>query len=460
MKRRAFIIGTLLSLFLLFSSAYGMVFDKAEYAARRLKLMGKIPDGVAIIRGADLSGSYNEFFQNNDFIYFSGVEIPGSILIIDGVKKESILFFTISERSARGEGISLDLVRNPKDITGIEKVYPVEQFSSVLNRLGSETKVFYTPFKPQELMRECTNETFRMFQRTITLNEWDGRLTRELQLVELLKERHPDVEIRDCSPMIWDLRIIKSPAEIELLRKAGRIGVKAHIEMMKATRPGMHEYELAALYEYICKKEGAQDLAYYCIICSGENHPYGHYYKHDRVLKDGDFLVVDVGPDYNYYDIDITISFPANGRFTPRQKEVYEAVLAVHRASVSLYKPGVTLEEVEKGVEKILKRQGFDLSDEIFKQRGMRGRFGHYIGMAVHDVGGSPTVLKPGMVFVNEPSAKFPEEEIGVRIENTFVVTEDGIENLTDGIPRDVKDIEALMKQDGAIQVLKKAGLY
>ncbi len=446
------------SIFLFTLTSYGNVFEKSEYAMRRQKLMDKVPDGIAIIRGAQLTGSYMEFYQNNDFMYFSGVEIPDAILIIDGIRRESILFFTISERAARSEGISVELVRNPKEVTGIEKVYPAENFSSMLNQFTANTKVFYTSFKPQELMRECTNEIFRTYQKTIMNNEWDGRLTRELQFVKLLKERFPQVEVKDCSQSIWNLRMIKSPAEIELLREAGRIAVKAHIELMKATRPGMHEYELAALYEYFCKKEGAQNLAYYMIICSGENHPYGHYHKYDRILDEGDILVVDVGPDHHYYDIDITISYPANGKFTSRQKEIYEACNAVHEANMKVYRPGLTLEQCRKEVAEILKNQGFDLTKDYFKR--MRGGFGHYVGMAVHDVGRRLTVLKAGMVIANEPAAKYPEEKIGVRVEDTILITEDGCENLTKGLPRTVGEIEALMKKEGAIQVLKKAGIY
>jgi len=435
-------------------------FEKSEYASRRKKFMEKIPDGVAIILGAQLRVTYNEHYQNNDFMYFTGVEIPNAILLIDGIKKESTLFFTITERAARNEGISLELVRNPQKVTGIEKVQPFEQFTPDLTLLAEETLVFYTSFKPEELVRECTNEKYRILRRNMTRNEWDGRLTRELQFVKLLEERFPQVEVRDCSRLIWDLRIIKSPAEVDLLRKAARIAVKAHIELIKSTRVGMHEYELAALYEYLCKKEGAQDLAYYMLICSGENHPYLHYYKHDRVLQDGDFLVIDVGPDLGYYDIDITISYPVNGKFTPRQREIYEAAKAVHEANMSVYRPGLTGEEVREEVNAILIEQGFDLTLDIFQNRTMRGSFGHYVGMAVHDVGGGPRVLQSGMVFANEPFAVFPEENLGVRVEDTILITEDGCENLTAGIPREIAEIEALMKKSGIVQVLKKAGFY
>jgi Xaa-Pro aminopeptidase len=453
-------ITLLLTVLLMASTLSASIFEKAEYANRRKNLMEKIPDGVAIILGAQLRVTYNEHYQNNDFMYFTGVEIPNAILLIDGVKRESTLFFTITERAARNEGISLELVRNPQDVTGIEKVLPFEQFSPLLTLLAEETPIFYTSFKPEELVRECTNEKYRILRRNMTRNEWDGRLTRELQFVKVLEERFPQVEVRDCSPLIWNLRIIKSPAEVDILRKAARIAVKAHIELMKSTRVGMHEYELAALYEYLCKKEGAQDLAYHMIICSGENHPYLHYYKHDRILQDGDFLVIDVGPDLGYYDIDITISYPVNGKFTPRQKEIYEAAKAVHEACMRVYRPGLTGEEVRGEVDAILIEQGFDLSQDIFQRRTMRGGFGHYVGMATHDVGGGPRILQPGMVFANEPFAVFPEENLGVRVEDTILITEDGCENLTAGIPREVDEIESLMKKPGIVQVLKKAGLY
>jgi Xaa-Pro aminopeptidase len=451
------VLVTVLLAALTLSASY---FDKSEYAIRRKKLMEKIPDGVAIILGAQLRVTYNEHYQNNDFMYFTGVEIPNAILLIDGVKKESTLFFTITERAARNEGISLELVRNPQDITGIEKILPYEQFTPHLTLLAEKAPILYTSFKPEELVRECTNEKYRILRRNLTRNEWDGRLTRELQFVKLLEERFPQVEVRDSSRLIWNLRIIKSPAEIDLLRKAARIAVKAHVELMKSTRVGMHEYELAALYEYLCKKEGAQDLAYYMLICSGENHPYLHYYKHDRILQDGDFLVIDVGPDLGYYDIDITISYPVNGKFTPRQREIYEAAKAVHEACMTVYRPGLTGEEVREEVDAILTQQGFDLTSDIFQKRTMRGGFGHYVGMAVHDVGGGPRVLQPGMVFANEPFAVFPEENLGVRVEDTILITEDGCENLTAGIPREIEEIEALMKKPGIIQILEKAGLY
>ncbi len=456
-KRTSLVLGILITCLLTQGTAQAALqFEKAEYTARRARLMERISDGAAVIFGAQVPPGYNEYFQNNDFMYLCGVEVPDAVLVVDGVAKQSTLFFTISERSARSEGISLELVRNPKEVTGIEAIAPLEDLSSALSRLVSQGKALYTSFKPEELERECSSEKFGTLQKNLTFNLWDGRLTRELQLVRHLKDRFPQAEVRDCSGMIWEMRTIKSPAEIAVMRKAGRIAVNAYIELMKATKPGMYEYELAALYEYLCKRAGAQDLAYYMIMCSGENHPYLHYYKHDRKLQDGDILVVDAGPDLDYYDIDITVTYPVNGKFTPRQKEVYEASKAVHEANMKVYRPGLTAEQCRKEVEEILKKQGFDVSKDTFQK--MTGGFGHYVGLAVHDVGGGPSILKSGMVIANEPLIVYDAENLGVRVEDTILITETGCENLTAGIPREVKDIEALMKQPGIPQVLKKAG--
>lgn len=463
MKKSGSAVFAALCLVLAVSPAFtaGLQFEKSEYAARRKNLMAKIPDGAAIILGAQTITTYNPQLQNNDMMYFSGVEIPNAILIIDGKNRESALFFTITEAGARGEGISLDLVKNPKEVTGIEKAFPIEQFSSYLSRMTSQMQVFYTSFKPEELKSEVSNEKFGTLYNNMMTNPWDGRLTRELQFVKNLKERLPHIEVKDCSPMIWDLRIIKSPAEIDVLRKSGALGAKAAVEVMRSCRAGTYEYELSAIFEYICRKAWA-DSAYNVIISSAGNHPYLHYYKHDRKLVDGDFLVIDAGPDVGYYDVDISFSFPANGKFTARQREIYEACLAVQKECRALYRPGITADEVREKVKENLTKKGFDMTKDIFKIRSMQGGVSHYVGLAVHDVGGSPRQgpLKPGMVFACDVFAVFPGEDLGVRVEDTVVITENGCENLTKGIPREIPEIEALMKQPGMIQVLKEKGIY
>jgi len=435
-------------------------FDKTEYAARRSRLMEKIADGAAIFLGATTPASDYEFRQGHDFYYFTGVEIPDAYLIIDGARKESVLFFTMDEKTADGEGIPLDLIRKPAETTGIERILPAEQFGSYLAGLSQRTRVLYTMFKPEELGRENSNEKFNALQKSMTLNLWDGRPTRELQFVKQLRDKFPQADVRDCSALVWNLRKIKSPAELELLRQAGRIGVQAHIALIRSTRPGVAEKSLAAIFEFSCKMGGARDLAYDTIIMSGKNHAYGHYHKYDRVLGDGDFLILDAGPDFENYHVDISTSFPASGKFSPRQKELYEAALAVHDVCEANYRPGVTFKHIGEKVSALIKDKGLDRFSQDFRGIVRFGGYNHSIGLATHDVmgafAGPDEVLAPGFVFACDIQLFSLKEEIGIRIEDTIAITDKGSENLSRGVPRTVAEIEALMKTPGILQTLKE----
>ena len=417
-------------------------FDKSEYAARRQKLMAQIPDGIAIIQGSLAGPLNNEFIQNNDFLYLCGVKLPRAVLLVDGIHKESILFFTTSERYLRNEGVSLDLLRDPKGATGVEKYYPADELTKVLTGLAAQTKVIYTPATPEGPPQEVA-----------TNSDWDGRLTREPQFAKMIRQRFPNIEVRDCTNMLWDLRRLKTPAEIDVLRKASQISVQAMIEVMKVARVGQYEYELSALFEYVCKRLGCRRVFdYNVIISSAENHPYLHYYRHNRKLVDGDFLVVDSGGDYQDYDSDITISFPINGEFSPRQREIYEACNAVSKACLLYYKPGVTAFEVGAQVRKKLQEEGYDLTRDAFTslQYFKEGGVTHYVGLATHDAGGSDKpkdrALRAGEVFASDVFAVFAKENLGVRVENVVLITETGCENLSAGLPRGISEIEALMK--------------
>ncbi len=413
-----------------------LYFDKAEYAARRTRLMAQIPDGIAVIWGA------LALPQTNDFNYFTGVKVPRATLIIDGVRKESHIFYTTTENYLKGEGMSPLLASDPKSATGIENCYPANQFTAVLNLLAAESKVIYTPFRSEEASREIAAN-----------NEWDGRLTREQQFVRNLKERFTNAEVRDCNEKMWDLRRVKTPAEIEVLRKVGHIGAQAMIEVMKNARAGQYEYELSSLFEYANKRMGCQNMAFAPIISSAENHRYLHYAQHNRLLADGDFLVFDAGPELDDYDTDITISFPINGTFTPRQREVYQACKEVNEACLMFYKPGLTAMEVGAKVREYLLQKGRDLTKDAFTRLSFfrEGGVTHYVGLATHDAGGADlpksVPLKPGNVFACDVYAVFPGENLGVRVENTVLITETGCEDLTPGIPREIAEIEALMKK-------------
>lgn len=429
----------------------GQNFDNDEFATRRAEFMEQIPDGIAIILGATTPTGDAHFFQTNDFYYFTGVETPNAILIIDAVHKESLIFFTLSEDGARGEGLPVELVNDPVKATGIENAYPLERFSSIITRLSLQTANIYTPFKPGEINQVNTNEKFNSLQRTMTMNIWDGRLTRELQFVKTLKDKFPYITVTDCSPLIWNMRKIKSPSEINLIRRAGHLGVEAHKAFIKATHPGVREKELAALFTYTCMRQDAIDMAYNVIVMSGPNHKYGHYHIYNRTLEDGDFLILDAGPDVGYYNADISTTFPANGKFSQKQKEIYELAYGIYITCLKNYGPGTTFKEVGDKVKEHLIAKGYDPEERRFRGLIRYGGYNHSIGMATHDpmgsFGGPDEKLQPGFVFACDINMPYADQEMGIRIEDTVVITEDGYENLSPGLPRSLKEIEAFMKK-------------
>ncbi|MEO8360821.1 MAG: M24 family metallopeptidase [Vicinamibacteria bacterium] len=187
------------------------------------------------------------------------------------------------------------------------------------------------------------------------------------------------------------------------MRKVARIAVEAHKALIQSTHPGVAEKALSAVFDFVSAKGGGRGLSYYTVIMSGKNHAYGHYHGYDRVLKEGDFPSLDAAPDYDNYHVDISTPFPASGTFTPRQKELYEAALAVHDVAIENYRPGVTLREVGQKMDSLIKARGYDRFAEDFRSIVRVGGYNHSIGMATHDVMGTfasaDEVLKPGFVF-------------------------------------------------------------
>ena len=463
MKQHIRAASAVVGIALLVSTAFSAgAFDKAEYAARRSRLMEQIGDGAAVFLGAPTPASDNAFRQGHDFFYLTGIEIPDAFLVVDGLRKESVLFFTMDEATADGEAIPLELIRTPAEYSGIERVLPGAQFSPHLAGLANRGRPLYTVFKPEELGRENSNEKFNALQKSMTLSPWDGRLTRELQFVRQLRERFPQADVRDSSAIVWNLRKYKSPAELAVMRQAARLGVQAHKALIASARPNITERALAAVFEFVCKKDGAQDLAYDTIIMSGKNHAYGHYHQYDRVLNDGDFVILDAAPDYENYHVDISTTFPASGKFSPRQKELYEAALGVHDVCIENYRPGVTLKDIGQKVDAHLKAKGLERLAQDFRGIVRLGGYNHSIGLATHDVmgtfAGPDEVLKPGFVFACDIQLFRLGEQIGIRIEDTVAITEAGHEVLSLGVPRTVAEIEAHMKQDGILQLLEKGG--
>ncbi|KPK77377.1 MAG: hypothetical protein AMJ79_03410 [Phycisphaerae bacterium SM23_30] len=428
--RKNIFLAILLTVFFGFSSlSSGGVFDKAEYKSRRVKLMKSIPDGIALMIGSEGEK------QNSNFIYFTGVEEPRSILLIDGMKKESILFFP-----------SIKSEQKIIEESGVAKVMPLSGLTPLLASYQAQTNIIYTPYR----------DNARAAKKDFI--DPDNRLSREMNFINQIKERFPSFKFKDLSQAIGDLRVIKSPAEIEVMRESARISSLGHIEMLRSARPGMYEWELAAVFEYTVKRLGGQGFGYGAIVPSDPEWYDSHYSENSRKIEDGDMVMPDVGGEYNYYVVDISATFPVNGKFTPEQKRLNRIICAVEEAMRKVFRPGIRSIDMKAEVQEILNKQGIDMDQEGV----YRILADHWIGLDVHDVGPSSrnTILKPGMVLACDPAIKIRDENgkviDGVKIENTVLITEDGCENLTHLVPRTVEEIEKVMAEKGILDFLEE----
>jgi Xaa-Pro aminopeptidase len=262
------------------------------------------------------------------------------------------------------------------------------------------------------------------------------------------------------------MRAIKSPREIEVIREATRIAGLGIMEAMREAKPGMREYELQAPAEFVFKKHGAQGAAYFALVATGTNTLYSHYHKGTAVLQDGDLVQFDYAPDYNYYVSDVTRVFPANGKFTPWQREYYTIYLRLYQSLLTSIKPNVAPREIIKTaaarMDSVLNAYRF--TDEKIKaaattfvnryKNSQSNSLGHTVGLEVHDVRLGSDVLKPGHLFTIEPAMIIPDLHFGIRLEDVILITETGYENLSAFVPVEIADIERLMAQKGVSEAL------
>lgn len=331
---------------------------------------------------------------------------------------------------------------------------------------GERAPVLYTPFQPAEGMWVSRDLALRRIADT-TNDPWDGRASREAAFIATLRTRFPQFEIRNLTPELDRLRLIKSPREIALITKATRLAGLALMEAMRSTEPGILESELDAAARYIFHRNGAQGDAYYSLIANGTNAYFPHYNAGKTRLRDGDLVLMDYAPDVGYYMSDITRQWPVNGKFTPDQRDLYNFYLGCYRAILDAIRPGITPAEVKK--EALRKMDAILASSKFSKDIYTKGaedfvknyrrsasnpRFGlgHWVGMATHDVGNDTGPLRPGMVFTIEPALRIPEERIYIRLEDLIVITETGKDVPSLFVPMDVDAIETLMKEQGMLQ--------
>ena len=432
---------------------------KQEFAERRARLMEKIGDGVAIIQGTTETGNAKKFRQNNQFYYLTGVEVPRAILLVDGRSKRSALFLPPrNERRERSEGPILVPGPEAVQLTGIEAVEPREAFGAALKSAASVSRKAFLPFRPEVLGGASVENPRERWQASAD-DPWDGGRPRETLFLEKVKAAAPALDVQDLDPLLDALRFVKSPAEIALIRESTRIAGLAIMEAMRSARVGMYEHEIEAIGDYIFKAHNAQGIAYYALVAAGTNASYPHYPAGQTQTKHGDLVLFDYAPDYKYYASDVTRMFPANGRFSPGQRELYATYVKLYMALMESIRPGVAPREIiETAVgrmEKVLGATAFQdtrnrAAAESFVERyrtTTRNSLGHMVGMEVHDVVVPFDTLKPGMVFTIEPPITIPGERVYVRLEDVILVTPTGYENLSAFVPMDVDGIERLMAE-------------
>ncbi len=406
-----------------------------------------MPTSAEVVRNRDSTYPYR---HDSYFYYLTGFPEPEAVvaLVADDKGDRHVLFC----REKHPERETWDGFRYgpdaAKDIFGFDEAHPIGELDRMLPDFASDRPALYTPVGMHA--------------------DWDRRVAATLNEVRSRVRTGvsaPD-EIVDLRGTLDRMRLVKDAHELALMRRAGAISSEAHRRAMARARPGWHEYEVEAELAHEFLKNGAQSVAYPSIVASGPNACVLHYRDNDRLMADGDLLLIDAGCEYRGYASDITRTFPVNGRFTGPQKDVYELVLAAQLACLDAVRPGAPFHDYHDVAERVLAQGLIDLKliegplDAALEsgsyKRFYMHRAGHWLGMDVHDAGlyqekGESVKLEPGMVLTVEPGlyiragdgvpAHFAD--IGVRIEDDVVVTADGIENLTGGTPKTVAEVEA-----------------
>ncbi len=434
-------------------------FPPEEFQARRAKIFEAIGPGAhALLQGAPPVRGFEVFRQTNQFYYCCGLEVPQACLLLSGADRTAALYLPHRPQGRKAEGESLsaedaDLIRQ---MTGVDAVYGLESLSDHL----SAVRTLYTPHQPAEGAKASRFEVAQADKLAID-DPWDGHAPREQRFIGLLKARFTRLQVRDLSPVLDRLRAVKSPREVDVLRRAGRLSAMALTEAMRATRPGMIEYQLGAVAKYVYHARGARGEGYRSIIASGRNAWFAHYFRNNSAMKDGDLVLMDTAPDLGNYTSDIGRMWPVGGVYNQWQRELVGYIVRYHKTLLERIRPGVTAEQIHAEaaarMAEVIQETAF--SKRTYKAAASRtleykGHLSHPVGMAVHDVGPyREAPLVPGLVFAVDPQMWIPEEELYIRVEDTVAVTDSGVENLTAAAPLELDDIEAMMREPSNLPV-------
>ena len=438
-----------------------MGIESQEYRQRQEQLMAKIGNGTAIFRSAPMATMHNDveytYRQDSSFYYLTGFNEPEAVAVFAPHHEEHRYILFVQPKDPEKEtwtGYRCG-VEGAKSIYGADEAYPINELDEKLPQyLVNADRIYY----------HLGND--RAFNEVI-LSHWQ-KLMRGYQ-----KRGSAPLALEDSRPIIFPMRLRKSPGEIAMMRKATAISAMAHNHAREFARPGVYEYQVEAEIEHIFRKEGGIGIAYPSIVASGENACILHYINNDRQIQEQDLLLIDAGCSYGYYNGDITRTFPVNGKFTPEQKALYEIVLEAQLKAIEEVQPGKAYNEFHDMAVCVIVQGLLDLGllkgslEEIIEEEKYKPfymhRTGHWLGLDVHDVGvykhNKETwhSLQPGHILTVEPGIyispqikpaegqpEIPDrwKGIGIRIEDDLLVTETGHEILTAAVPKSIAELE------------------
>jgi Xaa-Pro aminopeptidase len=417
------------------------------YAERRAKLASQVDAPIALwgFTGREEISEAYLFAQEENFYYLTGHnEEAAGLILLPPLHGDSG-----TSAPASWDGPREILFLPPKDAAK-EKWNGVRMSPS---DPGIETRAGFASVKPFAEMRATVEKLAALYSSFYTILPYEkelGGYPHEKAVVDWLQLAAPQSRLKDIRVQIGALRQIKSPGELAFLKRAIDLSLDSHLEAMKMMRPGLYEYQIAAKMVELHAMGGSEAEGYAPIVGAGPNSTALHYDKLSRKIEDGDIVVLDVGAQYSGYSADITRTLPANGKFTPRQREIYDIVLGAQNAAITAIKPGAhfSCRGKKDGLMNIaydyINSHGKDRQGKPLGQYFIHG-LGHHIGLNVHDPGEYCSPLQPGMVITMEPGIYIPEENLGARIEDDVLVTESGYKLLSERLPRDVDEIEKIM---------------
>jgi Xaa-Pro aminopeptidase len=397
----------------------------AEYASRRAKTFTALKGAVGVLFAGDYDvNSELPFRPHPHFEYLTGVvDEPGAVLLLDPgnpveARRAMLFLAPLNPEREKWDGYRLEISKALRDRTGFESVFRTDMLPRQLTAAAVRARQLACLHPPAA---------------------YNAPVSADLELFRKVAERIPGVSIEDRSDVLVKLRAGKSRNETALIQQAIDITALGFEAMMRNSRPGINEFDVQEAVEHAYRTGGARSTAFPTIAGSGVNSTVLHYRANDRELADGDMMCVDSGATFAGYAADITRTVPVNGKFTPRQREVYEVVLKAELAAIKATRPGATFAQIDAVARKIITQAGF--GDYFIHS------IGHHLGLETHDA--SPdTPLKAGAVVTIEPGIYIPDEAIGVRIEDDILVTKDGARNLSVRIPKTVAAVEKAMAGD------------